>query len=195
MADKPICKIEGCSKPAPSGRSGMCHMHYMRWYKHGDASVVLMEKGKNLRWLRQVAIAFTEDECLPWPFERNSKGYGRVRISGRRIAAHRVVCEIVRGPPPANDYDAAHSCGNGHLGCVNPRHVRWATRRDNMNEKNVHGTMARGERNGNASMDEATVLAVKRMVGTMTQTEIATRLGITRSAVRDIKLGKCWAWL
>jgi DNA-binding transcriptional regulator LsrR (DeoR family) len=55
--------------------------------------------------------------------------------------------------------------------------------------------MARGIRNGNVSMTEETARAVKRMIGSMTQKSIAAKLGITRSAVRDIKLGKSWAWL
>lgn len=195
MANNSLCKIDGCGKPAGNGRRGMCHMHYMRWYKHGDPSVVLMEKGKNLRWLNEVAVPFAGDECLPWPFDRSVKGYGRVTVEGRKRAAHRVVCEIAHGPAPQPEFDAAHRCGNGHLGCVNPAHIRWATRLENINEKNDHGTMARGSRNGNAAMDEATARSVKRMIGTMTQQAIADSLGITRSAVRDIKIGKTWAWL
>jgi hypothetical protein len=190
---KSICQINDCDKPMQA--RGWCRMHYMRWYHHGDPSVVSIEMGKNLKWLEEIAVRFVGDECLSWPFDRNAKGYGRVTLAGRRRAAHRVVCEIVRGPAPTGLYDAAHSCGNGHLACVNPRHIRWATRQENILEKNDHGTMARGIRNGNVSMTEETARAVKRMIGSMTQKSIAAKLGITRSAVRDIKLGKSWAWL
>lgn len=194
MADYPICTIEGCGKPSPKGRRGMCHMHYMRWYKHGDPSVVLMEKGKNLRWLNEVAVPFVGDECLPWPFDRSVKGYGRVTVKGRKRAAHRVVCEIAHGPAPQPEFDAAHRCGNGHLGCVNPAHIRWATRLENINEKNDHGTMARGSRNGNAKLDEACVAEIKRMSG-MKLKEVAEMFDVSMTTVSDIRRGKIWAWL
>jgi hypothetical protein len=31
-----VCAIEGCSRPAPSGKRTWCLMHYTRWSKHGD---------------------------------------------------------------------------------------------------------------------------------------------------------------
>lgn len=193
MAIISICAIAGCGKPTK--QRGWCGMHYMRWYKHGNPNVVLLEKGKNLRWLNEVAMAHATNECLPWPFERTWKGYGRVKVGGKRLAAHRVICEKVHGPSPSSLHEAAHSCGKGHLGCVNPNHVRWLTRQENMLEKNEHGTMARGAKNGNASMSENTARQVKKLLGTMTQQKIADRLGVTRSAVRDIKIGRTWGWL
>lgn len=30
------CSIDGCSRPAPSGKRKWCLMHYTRWSKHGD---------------------------------------------------------------------------------------------------------------------------------------------------------------
>lgn len=193
MAKNFICSVVNCGKPART--MGWCRMHYMRWHKHGDVETVLIEKGKNLRWLNEVALMHSGNECLTWPFDRNVKGYGRITIKNRRHAAHRVVCERVHGLPPSPEYDAAHSCGNGHLGCVTPAHIRWLSRRENILEKNVHGTMARGSRHGNATMNEETALSVKSLLGSMTQQKIAERLGVTRSAVRDIKIGKTWGWL
>lgn len=195
MADHRICKIEECDKQAGRGRGGMCHMHYMRWYKHGDPSITLVEKGGHWRWLVETAFTFNEDRCLEWPFERNWKGYGRVHHKGRRVAVHRAVCIEVHGRAPSKRHVVAHSCGNGHLGCVNPRHLRWATQKENHADKFIHGTIARGSRNGNAKMDEQTARMVKAMIPKMTQREIAARLGITRSAVRDLKIGKTWGWL
>lgn len=157
--------------------------------------MTLAAHGKNYKWLVNVALPFEGDECLPWPFDRSFKGYGRVRVSNRRHAAHRIVCEHVHGSAPLPDMDAAHSCGNGHLGCVNPGHIRWKSRQENILEKNDHGTMARGERNGNAVISEAVARKAKALIGRMSQREIGAELGITRSAVRDIKLGRTWAWL
>jgi len=153
--------------------------------RYGDAAI----------FLDKVALRLNESECIMWPFERNPKGYGRHKVGGRRLMAHRLVCESVYGPCPTKLHNCAHSCGKGHLGCVNPKHLRWATQKENCADKQIHGTIANGEKNGNVSMTEATARKVKLMIGTTTQVNIAAALGITRSAVRDIKIGRSWAWL
>lgn len=193
MAESRICSIDGCDKPV-QGR-GWCAKHYMRWYKHGDASVKLTNHGEPAKFLDRIVSAPCADECINWPFSRNAKGYGRHRVNGRRVAAHKVVCEMVNGPQPTKDHVCAHSCGKGHLGCVNPRHLRWATHKENHADRIKHGTSPRGENNGNAKMTEATVRKVKAMLGKATQHQIAEALGVSRSAVRDIKVGKSWSWL
>ena len=38
-----------------------------------------------------------ESGCWNWDGYRNEKGYGRLRIDGRRILAHRYVDELLRG--------------------------------------------------------------------------------------------------
>jgi hypothetical protein len=57
--------------------------------------------------------------------------------------AHRVMCEIAHGPKPAPGFVAAHTCGKGREGCVNPRHLRWASQKENMADKLLHGTSNR----------------------------------------------------
>lgn len=42
---KPTCQIDGCAKPARSGRATMCPMHYHRWYRHGDPNKVATGSG------------------------------------------------------------------------------------------------------------------------------------------------------
>lgn len=193
MANPRICSVEGCDNPV-RGR-GWCGKHYMRWYKHGDVNTKLSAYGEPEKFIEQIVATPQSDDCITWPFDRSPKGYGRHLVSGRRIGAHRVVCEKVNGPPPSKDHVCAHSCGNGHLGCVNPRHLRWATHKENHADRLGHGTAPRGENNGNAKMTEATARKVKSMLGTASQREIAATLGITRSTVRDIKIGRTWNWL
>lgn len=193
MAKSRICKIDGCDKTVRG--KGWCAKHYMRWHRHGDPTIVLNRYGQPSAFLEDVVRGFDGADCLIWPFDRNAKGYGRHHTGGKRVAAHRIACEMRNGPPPTAKHSAAHSCGKGHLGCVNPKHIRWATPKENHADKQIHGTIARGEKNGNAVMSEATAKKVKSMIGTMVQREIAERLGITRSSVRDIKIGKTWGWL
>jgi hypothetical protein len=49
----------------------------------------------------------------------------------------RLVCEETHGLPPTPKHDAAHKTRSGCLGklCVNPWHIRWATRSENERDK------------------------------------------------------------
>lgn len=38
------CKVDGCDDPAKS--RGWCRLHYSRWYRHGDPTVVMPKKGR-----------------------------------------------------------------------------------------------------------------------------------------------------
>src|SRR5690349_16534473 len=86
-------------------------------------------------WRAGVALLahqdFADADCLKWPFADDGKGYGVIKVDGRQQYAHRIMCTLVNGEPPTELHETAHSCGNGHLGCVHPGHVRWATRAEN----------------------------------------------------------------
>jgi len=34
------CAVEGCERAAPERAGAMCQMHYMRWFRHGDPTIV-----------------------------------------------------------------------------------------------------------------------------------------------------------
>jgi hypothetical protein len=72
------------------------------------------------------------DDCWPWTGSLTSKGYGQINEGGRygrRLAAHRVVYELVVGPIPEG-HDIDHHCEN--KACCNPAHLEPVTRQDNM---------------------------------------------------------------
>ncbi|MGN6772639.1 MAG: hypothetical protein ACTHJQ_22735 [Rhizobiaceae bacterium] len=134
-----LCKMDGCDKPVVGW--GMCNKHYRRWKKHRDPNFRLIpypeNKGDCFQWLLDHA-EFDSDLCLAWPFNCDQHGRAKIRTNGKCTAAARIMCEIAHGEPPADRLLAAHSCGNGHLGCVNPRHLRWATPVENMEDKARH---------------------------------------------------------
>ena len=90
--------------------------------------------------------------------------------------------------------DAAHAPGICHNPlCVNPRHLREATRAENVADMQVDGTSYRGERNHMSKLAEADVRAIR--ADTRPQRTIATQYGLTPSQVSRIKGRKTWAWL
>lgn len=134
MAGHGLCSIANCGKVVRA--RGWCGTHYQRWNKYGDPEKRHgLANGEAQRYFRQVVMTFEGDECLPWPFCRDQDGYGRLHLDRRTHNVNRLVCLGVNGDPPAPDYEAAHSCGNGHLGCVTKRHIRWATSAENKAER------------------------------------------------------------
>lgn len=191
-----ICSISDCIKPAHA--KGFCHTHYYRLRKNGDPNAVKFHRrpdGEQLKFYRDVVIPYDGDDCLTWPYSINNMGYGVVWKDGRYHVVSRMVCEDVNGSPLTTKHHAAHSCGNGHLSCVNSRHISWKTAKENAADKLVHGTHGRGERSSSAKLSEVQVREILSLKGKETQRTIADRYGITFQTVSDIHLGKSWAWL
>jgi len=136
------------------------------------------------------AINFRGDDCLIWPFALQRKGYGHLRVDGLDCSAHIMVCEAVYGAAP-NGHEVAHSCRVP--GCVNPKHLRWDTRRGNHADKLEHGTHDRGERHCHHKLTEQQVLAIR--ASKEPQLRCADRYGISKTLVHSIRNHKQWAWL
>lgn len=195
---KRVCSVADCGRPV-DGR-GWCQAHYLRWYFTGDVSADkplkrVARHGEPECFLRQ-AIATDDDECLLWPYTKSTYGYGEIVPGGRghkKESVHRLVCEAVHGPPPKGKNDAAHSCGNRL--CCNPRHLRWASRLENMADSRRHGTIPRGEKSGSARLTEKQVLEIRAQFGHKTAPEVAAQYGVTSGAIQAIFQRKSWSWL
>lgn len=69
-----------------------------------------------------------ETACWLWQGEMNRNGYGRVWVNGKRLMAHRVVYESLRGPI-GEGLLLDHLCRN--RACCNPDHLEPVTHREN----------------------------------------------------------------
>lgn len=137
--EKGVCSVDGCEKRDGRFTRGMCNMHYLRKVKHGDPNTLRqVPNGTLAQWLKQ-HVNYVEPDCLEWPFGRDPSGYSsHCRLEGRAVRGHRAMCILVHGKPPFPKAEAAHSCGNGHLGCVNPTHLSWKTHAENMADMAEH---------------------------------------------------------
>lgn len=148
--------------------------------------------GQTRQWL-EAHVAYEGDDCLIWPFSRTSYGYAQLSVNNRPAGGHRLMCRLAHGDPPQPKMHACHSCGNGHLGCVNPRHLRWGTRKENQRDMVEHGRSNRGK---NTPLTEADVLAICAAVDSgESQRSIGTRYNIGQQTVSSIVRGKNWGWL
>lgn len=185
MAAKRICSIPGCGNNVLA--RGWCGMHYQRWYHRGTPH---WEPKTEIADFIEYAVGFAGDECLTWPFARTSTGRGALGINGKIVLAHRYICEMVHGKPPSRRLHSAHSCGKGHLGCVNPRHLRWATAKENAADREIHGTSRRGVASPSATIPSRTVEFIREMRGKITGKELSEMTGVSRTHICHIQLGK-----
>lgn len=193
------CSVENCerdSSRAANGRRGMCSAHYQRVRRHGDPFTVKETPSPAIDWIAEHSD-YDGDDCLKWPFHIGKDGYGRVHrpLCGTLTTASNYMCHVAHGPKPSQRHEAAHSCGNGNLGCTNPRHLYWATPEKNQQERVVHGTSNRGERQHRSKLTKSDVRAIRRRATTESQKSIARDFGIDPSTVSNIVRRKKWAWL
>ncbi len=195
MASKAICSIPGCDKKVHYRM--MCAMHAKRCSKYGDPHKIIMTpRGEPMRFILETAMAFEGDGCLIWPYARSKKnGYPLINIDGRVRVVSNYVCELAHGPAPTDKPEAAHSCGNGSLGCISPKHVSWKDRRGNIDDTIAQGKVARAERLPQTKLTRDQVREIRAMAGTTTQTRIARLYSIKPATVCEIIHRRKWAWL
>lgn len=186
-----FCTVDGCNRSHDA--RGLCSVHLGRLRHHGDALATPSKasNGSRIEWLR-ANKNHQGTECLFWPFpERTNRA--TILFSGKSIIASRVMCMLAHGNPPADGLVAAHSCGNGHLCCLNPRHLRWATYKENQHDSLLHGTRAWGERNGHSKLTDRKVRAIRTLA--LPAKELAQLFNVSEGTVNGIRAGRRWGLL
>jgi hypothetical protein len=75
-----------------------------------------------------LAVAYTGDDCIMWPFDLNIqaskvlRGYGSVKPGW-------LICTLVHGPSKGKPWPMA-DCPRGAEGCINPKHVAWRSSKE-----------------------------------------------------------------
>ena len=134
--------------------------------------------------------------CWEWGGNRESGGYGRMRIGTGRAhyRAHRISYFLAYGIDPA-DLHVCHRCDNPL--CCNPAHLFLGTDADNLADmrskgRGRNGPVA-GAQNPNAKMNEADARQViALLIAGKMNTEIAAVLPVGHSMVSKIRSGKAW---
>jgi hypothetical protein len=187
------CSIEGCYREHRS--NGYCEAHYKRARKYGSPLSGKTYKGQLPKWIDENAH-YASDECLIWPYSKSKQGYGQIKVGGVMQSVHVIMCKRTHGPKPTPDHVARHLCGNGHLGCVNPKHLVWGTMKENNADMMIHGTSRRGIGTYASQLTENDVLNIVDMINYgMKKVDIANQLGIPASVIYRISYGGAWSWL
>lgn len=186
------CSFAGCENVNVVVVKGLCAAHYQQQRRGRALEPIVAYRYRQTPWL-EAHIAYEGDACLIWPFSKNREGraYGRHRGTQSSLAS-RVMCELAHGAPPSQKHEAAHSCGNGHKGCVNPKHLRWATPLENAEDKRKHGTQVFGERVGNSKLTERQVLAIRELTHNVTHEGLSHLFGTSIPNVSAIVNRRSW---
>ncbi len=131
------------------------------------------------------------DDCIIWPYAL-SQGYAEFARAGRVVRGHIEACERANGPRPEGMTHTCHSCGV--RACINPRHVRWGTAKDNAADMRLHDTVQWGERMYAAKLTDEAVRRIRRMYATghWFQHELASIFGVQREAIGKIIRNERW---
>lgn len=145
-------------------------------------------KGKAIAFLRE-HVAYRGEDCVIFPMTRDSDGYGVFGVDGKVLKAHRWMCIEANGPAPSTVHEAAHSCGNGHMGCVNPRHLAWKTPAENGADKIKHG-VAKGGVGRKLTVEQVRHILATRE--TKTAGELSAEYGVHRTLIHQVRRGQIW---
>ena len=119
-------------------------------------------------------------------------GYLMVKMPGNKSEkVHRLVTLSFLGEAPSMRHEVAH--GDGIKTSNHYSNLRWATRRENMQDAMQHGTAAYGERSGRAKLTRLQVEQLRsRALSGLTQQALAAEFGISSAHVCGILSGKYW---
>lgn len=109
----------------------------------------------------------------------------------RTFRVHRFVALAFLGEPPDGKPQVAHNDGNHCNNHVS--NLRWASNRENMRDKQLHGRQTCGEKHYRAKLTDVAVAEIRKMHATgTTLAAIAGAYGINNMTVRAVVTRKTW---
>ena len=182
------CTVDGCDRRYFS--SGYCTLHYQR--SRNGISMDAPEstpRGELRRYIKSVVAGELPDDCVVWPYGKYTSGYGS--IGG--TYAHRVAYELHNETTIPRGAEVRHTCGKGHLGCFNPKHLIIGSHADNMRDAVDHGTMRRGVEHPQSKLTESDVLEI--VADPRGDRQVAEAYNVNGSTIWAIRNGRTWSWL
>lgn len=130
------------------------------------------------------------ESCWIWKAGRKGGGYGIFWFKGSLRGAHRVALELFKGLSIDSPLDAMHSCDNPS--CVNPEHLRYGTKTENMRDCSKKGRIKRvqcweGILNPKAKLTEEQKTKIEELCECgVPAREVAEKYGLTKERVWQI---------
>lgn len=138
------------------------------------------------------------DECWTWTGSQRGKGYGQIKLAGRKsTTAHRASWLVHHGNIP-DGMCVLHKCDNRL--CVRPDHLFLGTKADNNADmvrkgRNSYGVLARyGEAVPNSKLTIGDIPQIRALHKRgFSYPNIAKRFGVGATTIRSVITGNTWA--
>jgi hypothetical protein len=101
---------------------------------------------------------------------------------------NRIVATVFHGAPPTPKHQAAHCDGDKTNDCAS--NLAWKSRKENEQDKKLHGTYLFGERANGARMTASGVREV--LMSDASNHELAAKFGVSYSTIFDIRTRRSW---
>lgn len=129
--------------------------------------------------------------CWLWTAGYSANGYGKLRVNGPLMGAHRLSYLLHVGEIP-DGMCVCHRCDNP--ACVNPDHLFLGTHADNMKDKHKKGRCVgpdrKGSKNTRAKLTEKQVKGIR--AANEARASLAKRYGVSCTTIYMIRSGKSW---
>ena len=126
--------------------------------------------------------------CWLWlGAEHGSNGYGKIKVDGKSMQAHRYSWLFHNGPIP-DGICVCHRCDIPT--CVNPTHLFLGTNKENNDDKIKKGRHIKGADHPLSKLKPVDIFAIRAAVGT--DTEIAKKYSVDRALIKRIKDRIVW---
>lgn len=189
------CVVDNCGRELVA--RGMCRRHYARWRRAtpvGDRQSAknLKRKYVDERFWDKVERGGT-DECWPFTGSLDRKGYGGFWVSRERgiVPAHVFAVELTTGERCPSGMEGCHRCDNPP--CVNPSHVYYGTRKQNVDDMYRRGRARIGERAANAKLTTDQVVDIRtRFAAGENGATLRAEYGLSSGHLSHIVNGKTW---
>lgn len=176
------CSIPGCDNDAR--KRGMCGMHYLRWWKHGDALFVPFRSYRATVAQRLLIGAVrTTTGCLVFRGSIKTRCYGLMQINNRVVQTHRVSYEHHVSRIPAGLF-VLHKCDNP--GCIEPSHLFLGTQKDNMQDMIRKGRKTRLY----AKLSHSKAAEIRS--SSEPARALAKRYGVSVRSISSVRRGVTW---
>ena len=118
------CLVKKCNEAISA--KGFCKKHYARLIRTGRTTLKTTKER-----LLEKCVPEPNTGCWLWTEYCNEWGYGRLRVNGKKMLAHRASWETFIGPIP-DGLRVCHHCDTES--CINPDHLFTGTDKDNVHD-------------------------------------------------------------
>ena len=131
--------------------------------------------------------------CREWQRSKDRRGYGKTRMDGKGIKAHRASYLAFNGPIQDGLF-VLHECDNPS--CINPEHLTLGDQKKNMADASLRNRVTRGTERKNAKLDESKIASMMmRFADGATSLELTAEFGVSMSTVHRVVRGEKWKHL